>query len=133
MSDGSELRSTLQDCLTALPDLERLIARVHGGTLRFRDFLKVVESFESIARFSKQLLEFANVECGVLYKYLQSFPQDMVEHISEWEDAFDRQQAVNDIIIPAKGVDAEFDKSQGVIDGLENRSEERRVGKECRL
>jgi len=124
MSDGSELRSTLQDCLTALPDLERLIARVHGGTLRFRDFLKVVESFESIARFSKQLLEFANVECGVLYKYLQSFPQDMVEHISEWEDAFDRQQAVNDIIIPAKGVDAEFDKSQGVIDGLENQLNE---------
>ncbi|KAI5948811.1 MSH6 [Candida theae] len=120
MGDGSELRSILQDCLTLLPDLERLIARVHGGTLRFRDFLKVVESFESIARFAKQMLEFAHAESGMLYKYLQSFPNDMVEQISEWEDAFDRQQALNDIIIPAKGVDAEFDQSQAVIDDLEN-------------
>lgn len=124
MDEGSELRSILQDCLTSLPDLERLIARVHGGTLRFRDFLRVIESFESIARFSKQLLEFANVDCGVLYKYLQSFPQDMVEHISEWEDAFERQQALSDVIIPAKGVDAEFDESQAVIDDLENQLNE---------
>ncbi|KAI5967653.1 MSH6 [Candida margitis] len=125
MGDGSELRSILQNCLTILPDLERLIARVHGGTLRFRDFLKVVESFESIARFSKQLSELAHVgECGVLFKYLHSFPQDMVEHIVEWEDAFDRQQALNDIIIPAKGVDAEFDQSQAIIDDLENQLNE---------
>ncbi|KAG5420956.1 MSH6 [Candida metapsilosis] len=125
MSEGSELRSVLQDCLTLLPDLERLIARVHGGTLRFKDFLKVVESFESIARFSKQLLEFANVkDCGVLYKYLQSFPQDMVEAISEWEDAFDRQQALSDVIIPATGVDAEFDESQAIMNDLETQLNE---------
>ena len=73
MNDGLELRSILQDTLANIPDLERLLARVHGGTLKFRDFLKVIESFESIAGVSSKLVDFTNVESGMLYKYLKSF------------------------------------------------------------
>ncbi|CAK9436232.1 uncharacterized protein LODBEIA_P07900 [Lodderomyces beijingensis] len=119
MGDGEELKSILNASLSNIPDLERLIARVHGKTLRFRDFLRVVESFENIAKFSTQLAEFANVECGVLYKYLKAFPRDMSCHIGEWEDAFNREEAKLDIIIPAKGTDAKFDESQAVIDDIE--------------
>ena len=38
MNDGLELRSAIQDVLFTLPDLERLLARVHAKTLKFRDF-----------------------------------------------------------------------------------------------
>ncbi|KAI5966782.1 MSH6 [Candida pseudojiufengensis] len=119
MNDGLELRSVLEECLSNLPDLERLIARIHGKTLRFKDFLKVIESFENIAKFSKTLSEFANIESGVLYKYLKNFPEEMAGYISEWEDAFDRQEAKNDVIIPAEGVDQEFDESQTIMNDLE--------------
>ncbi|CAI5757093.1 unnamed protein product [Candida verbasci] len=123
MDDGLEIRSVLQDTLTNLPDLERLLARIHSGNLKFRDFLRVVESFESIARFSKQLSEFTDTNCGVLHKYIQSFPIQMKDKIQEWEDSFDREQAKNDIIIPATGVDEEFDNSQAIIKELETELE----------
>ena len=48
MNDGLELRSILQDTLANIPDLERLLARVHGGTLKFRDFLKVIEVLKAL-------------------------------------------------------------------------------------
>ncbi|KAI5950965.1 MSH6 [Candida jiufengensis] len=119
LGDGLEIRAVLQECLANLPDLERLIARIHGRTLRFKDFLKVIESFENIAKFSNTLLEFANVECGILYKFLKNFPEEMAGYISEWEDAFNRQEAKNDIIIPAEGVDEEFDNSQTIMSDIE--------------
>ncbi|KAL6450940.1 LOW QUALITY PROTEIN: MSH6 DNA mismatch repair protein MSH6 [Candida maltosa Xu316] len=120
MNDGLELRSVIQDTLFTIPDLERLLARIHGKTLKFRDFLKVIESFESIAKLSTKLKDFANVESGVLYKYLSSFPHEMCELTQQWEDAFDREQAKQDIIIPASGVDEEFDKSQDELNDLES-------------
>lgn len=118
MNDGLELRSILQDTLANIPDLERLLARVHGGTLKFRDFLKVIESFESIAGVSSKLVDFTNVESGMLYKYLKSFPHEMRELIQQWEDAFDREQAKNDIIVPSAGTDEEFDNSQASMEDL---------------
>ncbi|RCK63541.1 DNA mismatch repair protein MSH6 [Candida viswanathii] len=120
MNDGLELRSAIQDVLFAIPDLERLLARIHGKTLRFKDFLKVVESFESIAQLSTKLKDFTNIECGILYKYLSSFPHEMCELIEQWEDAFDREQAKNDVIIPTSGVDEQFDESQAILDDLES-------------
>ena len=119
MGDGLELRSILQDTLANLPDLERLIARIHSGTLRFKEFLRVIESFEKIAKVLSQLLEFTNVECGVLHKYLRNFPQDMSSHIGEWDDAFDRVEAKQNIIVPAAGIDEEFDSSISIINDLE--------------
>ncbi|KAG7660679.1 MSH6 [[Candida] subhashii] len=119
MNDGLELRAKLQDCLSILPDLERLLARIHAGTLKFRDFLRVIESFEHIARFSKQFEGFISTDCGALYKYLKEFPQQMVELTLEWDDAFDREKAKTDITIPATGVDEEFDDSQAKITALE--------------
>ncbi|CAX45579.1 mismatch DNA repair protein, mutS homologue, putative [Candida dubliniensis CD36] len=118
MNDGLELRSILQDTLANIPDLERLLARVHGGTLRFRDFLKVIESFESIASVSSKLVDFTNVESGMLYKYLKSFPHEMCELIQQWEDAFDREQAKTDTIVPSPGTDEEFDNSQASMEDL---------------
>ncbi|RLV93366.1 DNA mismatch repair protein MSH6 [Spathaspora sp. JA1] len=120
MNDGLETRSIVESCLNELPDLERLLARIHAGNLKFRDFLKVVESFENIVKCLNQLGEFTNVESGSFYKYIREIPpQQMKELISEWEDAFDRVQAKNDVIVPAKGVDEQFDESQAIIDDLE--------------
>ncbi|EGW32474.1 mismatch repair ATPase MSH6 [Spathaspora passalidarum NRRL Y-27907] len=119
MNDGLEIRSIVESCLNELPDLERLLARIHAGNLRFRDFLKVVESFESIAKCLNQLGEFTNVESGAFYKYIREFPQEIARLITEWEDAFDREQAKNDVIIPAKGIDEQFDESQAIIDDLQ--------------
>ncbi|KAI3405668.2 MSH6 [Candida oxycetoniae] len=122
LGDGSNLLDILQASLTRLPDLERLLARIHEKTLKFKDFLRVIESFENIAKFQSQLSEYVEVKCGVLQKYLSQFPmEEMNRYIKEWEDAFDREEAKADIIVPATGVDEEFDNSQAKMKDLEDK------------
>ncbi|GEQ71597.1 hypothetical protein JCM33374_g5282 [Metschnikowia sp. JCM 33374] len=53
MNHEPELRVSLETALNKLPDLERLIARVHSKTLKFKDFLKVIEGFETISKSSR--------------------------------------------------------------------------------
>ncbi|ODV77979.1 mismatch repair ATPase MSH6 [Suhomyces tanzawaensis NRRL Y-17324] len=120
MNDGLELRTILEQSFTGLPDLERLISRVHSKTLRFKDFLKVIEAFERISTLINQVEEFTNEESGVLFKYIKKFPSELKSIIGEWEDAFDRAQAKNDVIIPNKGIDETFDESYGKIQSYES-------------
>jgi DNA mismatch repair protein MSH6 len=123
MNDGTEFRSYLEQGLTGLPDLERLLARVHSNALRFKDFLKVVESFESVSKLFIKLQAFVTTNCGVLYEFLRNYPPEVDDCLKEWEDAFDRIEAIKDIIVPAKGVDEAFDLSQSKLDSLESQLE----------
>lgn len=111
MNDGADFRQTLESGLTGLPDLERLLARIHGGTLRFKDFLKVVEGFETITKLVDNLKNFTSEEMGSLYTFINRFPSELPELVSQWEDAFDRDEALQDVIVPSRGVDEEFDAS----------------------
>lgn len=119
MSEGSDLRQTIESGLTGLPDLERLLARVHGGTLRFKDFLKVIESFEKISSLTSNLKDFVSEEMGSINVFINEFPNNLNTLISEWEDSFDRSEALNDIIVPSKGIDEAFDESISSMNELE--------------
>lgn len=120
MNDEPELRVQLESSLQSLPDLERLIARVHSGTLRFKDFLRVVEGFEGISGMFKKLSNYDLDKAGALKKYVAQFPPELHNIISSWDDAFDRQEALNNVVVPAKGVDNEFDESTEIISSLES-------------
>ncbi|KAG2735477.1 hypothetical protein G9P44_001691 [Scheffersomyces stipitis] len=124
MNEGLELRSKLEQTLTSLPDLERLLARIHSKTLKFKDFLKVVESFEGISKSLGPLHEFIPEESGALFKHLKSFPRELPELVSQWDDAFDREEAKKDVVVPTEGVDAEFDDSQCKMKILEDKLEQ---------
>lgn len=119
MNREPELRVSLESCLSQLPDLERLIARVHAKTLRFKDFLKVVEGFEMISKIYKTLAKADLEDSGALKRIFSEFPKQLHNIIASWEDAFDRQEALNNVIVPAEGVDTEFDQSIGIIRDLE--------------
>lgn len=120
MSNEPELRVQLESSLQSLPDLERLIARVHSGTLRFKDFLRVVEGFERISTMFKKLSSYELDSAGALKKYVTQFPPELHNIIASWEDAFDREEALNNVVVPAKGVDNEFDESTAIISSLES-------------
>ncbi|ODV67102.1 mismatch repair ATPase MSH6 [Hyphopichia burtonii NRRL Y-1933] len=124
MNENPEFRVSLECMLTGLPDLERLLARVHSKTLRFKDFVKVVESFEKIAKSIKELQSFSIENSGLIEKAVKSFPPEMIKLIADWEDSFDRQEATNDIVVPAAGVDEEFDDSSAKMSNLENQLNE---------
>ncbi|OBA18022.1 DNA mismatch repair protein Msh6 [Metschnikowia bicuspidata var. bicuspidata NRRL YB-4993] len=120
MNNEPELRVALESALNKLPDLERLIARVHSNSLRFKDFLKVVEGFETVSKVFKTMLSYDLLLAGVMSSFVSRFPSDLHAIIASWEDAFDREEALNNIVVPAEGVDDDFDESTGIIKRLES-------------
>lgn len=124
MNGGIELREMLEKTLNSLPDLERLLARIHGKTLKFKDFLRVVESYESIAKLTSSIKDYDFTNTGALHSYIANIPKELETCISHWEDAFDRAEALSDNIVPMKGVDSEFDNSSEVLGSLEAQLEE---------
>lgn len=115
---GLDNRALLEQYLTALPDLERMLARIHSKSLKFKDFLKVVESFERIKQMVAKLA--MSKDTGLMGKYVSQFPEELLSSIGDWEDAFDRIEANNEVIVPASGVDLEFDDSQAKQVDLES-------------
>ncbi|EMC94639.1 hypothetical protein BAUCODRAFT_111690 [Baudoinia panamericana UAMH 10762] len=120
--DALNADSTVMDRFTAslsrLPDLERLISRVHAGRCRPQDFVKVLEGFEQIEYTMSLLGSFGSGE-GMLGQLITSMP-NLAGALHDWKDAFDRPKAKDDgIFIPQPGVEAEFDESQERIDNIE--------------
>lgn len=124
MNSEPELRVDLELNLQKLPDLERLIARIHSKTLRFKDFLKVLEGFEVVSKIFSKLSSYNLESSGTLFQLLTQCHPELHAIIASWDDAFDRQQALNNVVVPAEGVDAEFDESMRLIKSLEARLEE---------
>jgi DNA mismatch repair protein MSH6 len=102
--DALNADGTVMDRFTAslarLPDLERLISRVHAGRCSVKDFLKVVEGFEQIEYTMSMLGSFGNTSSkrsveadeGLLGQLITSMP-DLAGSLKHWRDAFDRQKA----------------------------------------
>ncbi|KAK5109701.1 hypothetical protein LTR62_006824 [Meristemomyces frigidus] len=120
--DALNADSTVMDRFTAslsrLPDLERLISRVHAGRCRPQDFVKVLEGFEQIEYTMSLLSTFGPGE-GVLGQLITSMP-NLAAALLDWKDAFDRPKAKEEgFFIPQPGVEEEYDESQGRIDDVE--------------
>lgn len=119
--DALNADSTIMDrfgaSLSRLPDLERLISRVHAGRCRPQDFLKVIEGFEQIDYTMSLLSSFGHGE-GVLGQLISSMP-DLEGALHEWNDAFDRPKAKEEgIFVPQPGVEEDYDASQERIDDV---------------
>ncbi|PSN60696.1 DNA mismatch repair protein Msh6 [Corynespora cassiicola Philippines] len=117
--DALNADSSIMDSFTAslskLPDLERLISRVHAGRCKAQDFLKVLEGFEQIDYTVTLLKQFGEGE-GVIGQLISSMP-DLASTLQKWESAFDRDIAKKEgILVPAPGVEEDFDQSQEEID-----------------
>ena len=113
--DALNADSTVTDRFTAslskLPDLERLISRIHAGRCRAQDFLKVIEGFEQIEYTMSLLGKFGSGE-GVIGQLITSMP-DLAGSLRHWKDAFDRAKVREDgLLVPEPGVEVDFDESE---------------------
>jgi DNA mismatch repair protein MSH6 len=119
--DALNADGTIMDRFTAslarLPDLERLISRVHAGRCKPQDFVKILEGFEQIEYTMSMLGSFGAGE-GVLGQLISAMP-DLAGALEHWKDAFDRTKAKEDgLLIPQPGVEEDFDESQQRIDNI---------------
>ena len=103
--------------LIKLPDLERLISRVHAGRCKAQDFVRVLDGFEQI-EYTMDLLNSFPIGDGVIGQLVSSMP-DLAGKLGPWKEAFDRVKARTDgTLVPAPGFEADYDDSQGQIDEI---------------
>ncbi|BFZ63086.1 DNA mismatch repair protein msh6 [Saitoella coloradoensis] len=118
LNGDMDLRDGLADKLRGLPDLERLISRIHAGKCKVQDFVKVLESFQVVADVVAELRGVEGIRESVIGELVGAMP-DIQPMLRTWETAFDHVKAKEDgLLIPEPGVEEDFDESQRTILGL---------------
>lgn len=119
----SNLKDVLGAAFAKLPDLERLLSRVHSTNLKVKDFDKTIQGFETIVDLLETLS--SHELKGSLLKYVSSIPKSLLSDVKSWSSAFDRVKAVNEgVLIPQRGVEQDFDNSLDKIRQLEGELED---------
>lgn len=117
LNDDQSVREQFASQLVSMPDLERLISRIHACACKPEDFVRVLEGFEQI-QYTMTLVSAYKGGNGVLDRLISSMP-DLEEPLSYWRTAFDRKKAKEDkILLPEKGIDEDFDNSQEHINNI---------------
>ncbi|KAI8947853.1 DNA mismatch repair protein msh6 [Xylaria longipes] len=113
------VREQFSSQLTKMPDLERLLSRIHAGACRPEDFVRVLEGFEQI-EYTMSLLSAFSDGNGLIDRLISAMP-DLNEPLSYWKSAFDRRKARQDkILIPERGIEEDFDCSHDTIVGIKD-------------
>lgn len=111
------VRDQFSSQLVKMPDLERLISRIHAGNCKSQDFVRVLEGFEQI-EYTMSLLTDSGSGEGVIGQLIKSMP-DLGGLLEYWKTAFDRTKAKeNGILVPKAGVEEDFDNSQEFVEQL---------------
>lgn len=118
LMNNIDFRECLERTFSKLPDLERMLSRVHACTIQVKDFERVIQGFEDIASMLKSLPDTEN--SGALTAFVKQIPQNLFDEVDKWTQTFDRHKAsAENIIIPRKGVEPDFDRSLDDIKQLE--------------
>ncbi|KAJ1907253.1 DNA mismatch repair protein msh6 [Tieghemiomyces parasiticus] len=116
------IRDRLRGRLAGLPDLERLISRVHSGTCRVRDLLVVLKGFNDIQDMIIDLRsQILQIRPGRLATLCAQCP-DLTVPLDFFATAFDHTIAEKDgNIVPASGVEPACDQVNAQMTDLEAR------------
>lgn len=122
LNADTKVRDRFTSQMAKMPDLERLISRVHAGTCKVQDFVKVLEGFEQIDHTMSLLRDGSGKAVdseGVIGQLITAMPE-LESRLKYWMDAFDRSQAKESgLLIPERGFEEDFDNSDDTIKEIE--------------
>ena len=108
--------------MKGLPDLERLLSRIHAMSVRPKQFLQVLEAFNRLQQVFEKLEEEASeFKSQSLKATLKSIP-DLREYISNIESKFDLTE--NDTLMPCDGADEAYEDAKKLNEDLEQELDE---------
>lgn len=91
-----EVRDKFLSTVNRLPDLERILSRIHARRCKVKDFVRVLEGFEVIMEGIEQVIETGEmheeITSGLLGKLLSAF-SGLRALLDGWEHAFDWEKA----------------------------------------
>lgn len=127
LNSNLQIRDQLQAGFARLPDLERIISRLHCGRCKVSDFLKVLDGFQKIQENLDSLKEQVSSN-SLLGRTLNAAP-DTHEALAYWQEAFNWDEArgtkdengkhIQGVINPTPGAEPDFDASQNKMDEIE--------------
>ncbi|KAI0251081.1 muts domain V-domain-containing protein [Lactifluus subvellereus] len=102
-----------------LPDLERIVSRIHAKNCKVKDFLKVLKSFRALSNGLSKLADASETfESKTILGLLRSAP-DLLPHIKNVESRFEKPEKYNDDLLPVEGKDEAYDDIAKEIRELE--------------
>lgn len=115
LEQQDELRERLQQLLKKLPDLERLLSRVHVGSCKLADLLALldaIEQVESVMRSLSASVDLSSLQSARLRRLLtvgQGFPE-LQPVLTAMQALFDRKKARDEgSVLPRPGAMPEYD------------------------
>lgn len=126
LMQNGELRDFMERKMTQLPDLERLLSRVHAGRLQPKDFFRVVEGFQNIDGLKAGIIgNFGDIldddSSSLVGQLIRSMPE-IEKILPEWSTAVNWEEAKkNNKLVPERGVEPEYDECLEVIAEIEGR------------
>ncbi|PNP51768.1 hypothetical protein THARTR1_07537 [Trichoderma harzianum] len=119
LNEDPSVREQFASQLVKMPDLERLISRIHAGACKPEDFVRVLEGFEQI-EYTMTLVGAFKGGNGLIDRLISSMP-NLEEPLAYWSTAFDRRKVKEEkLMIPERGVDEDFDASVARIEEVKN-------------
>ncbi|KAI1977161.1 DNA mismatch repair protein msh6 [Ophidiomyces ophidiicola] len=119
LNADDNVREQFSSQLSKLPDLERLISRVHAGGCKCQDFVRVLEGFEQID-YTVSLLKQTGSGEGIIGQLISSMP-NLDGLLQYWKTAFDRTKAKESgVLVPEPGVEEDFDISTERVQKIEH-------------
>ncbi|PPR06375.1 hypothetical protein CVT24_002487 [Panaeolus cyanescens] len=111
---------TFTSVAKGLPDLERLVSRIHAKNCRVKDFLKVLTAFKKLSKgLSKLADESSSFDSNSIAGLLRGAP-DLLPHIAALEALFKvEDEDKPDELLPRSGKDETYDKIVAEIKSLE--------------
>ena len=115
LNADTNVREQFSSQMTKMPDLERLISRIHAGGIKPQDFVRVLDGFEQIDYTMGLIKGFGSGE-GLIGNLITSMP-DLKAVLEPWKTAFDHTKAKQaGLLVPELGVEEDFDASQENIE-----------------
>jgi DNA mismatch repair protein MSH6 len=122
----------LSSKLKKLPDLERVIARIHSGNCLVKDFVTAIEAFNQVKDLFKDKQDYIQEFNSSYLKNLTNikFNEKLLESLKYFENAFDHKDAYETGKIRLfEGYDNEFDLKKQAVCLIETKLSE--YLKEC--
>ncbi|KAG5727213.1 DNA mismatch repair protein msh6 [Termitomyces sp. T112] len=118
--DHQTFEADFTELAKGMPDLERIVSRIHAKNCKIRDFLKVLASFKKLSIGLSRLADTSeSFNSKTIFGLLRSAP-DLLPHIKNIESLYVKPSSdKDDELIPREGKDSAYDEIMTEITDLE--------------
>ncbi|KAF9968002.1 DNA mismatch repair protein msh6 [Actinomortierella ambigua] len=105
---------------TRLPDLERIISRIHAGSCKISEFLTILSTFHRLVKTMDKLASYKDqFQSGKIPSIIAEFP-DLTGYLEYFDAAFDHAAAAAEgEVTPHPGFAADYDANNAELQEIE--------------